>query len=83
MKAQEVEEVEVPSAEVLPVRYIPFIPVLAFVQILCVFTIFFSVFTLSGCASLEENSRFYRALPDPCVGKSRVGQDPLCGAPAL
>jgi len=56
---------------------------LAFVQILCVLGISCSVFSLTGCASLEANSQFYRTLPDPCAGRSRVGQDPLCGAPAL
>jgi len=46
--AQQVEEDDVPSSEVLPTRYIPWIPVLAFVQILCIYAIFFSVFTLSS-----------------------------------
>ena len=77
------EELDTPSAEVLPTRYIQWIPVLAFAQILCIFTIFFSVFSLTGCAALESNAQFYQSLPDPCAGKSRSGQDPLCGSPAL
>jgi len=35
----------------------------------------------AGCAALQANSDFYRTLPDPCAGKPRSGQDPLCGAP--
>jgi hypothetical protein len=35
----------------------------------------------SGCASLDANSQWYRTLPDLCAGKSRWGQDPLCGSP--
>jgi hypothetical protein len=81
--SEQPEEADTPSAEVLPTRYIPWIPVLAFVQILCIFTIFFSVFSLTSCATLESNSKFYRSLPDPCAGKARSGQDPLCGSPAL
>lgn len=46
--AQQVEEDDVPSSEVLPTRYIPWIPVLAFAQIVCIYTIFYSVLTLSG-----------------------------------
>jgi hypothetical protein len=36
----------------------------------------------TSCATLEANSAWYRSLPDPCAGKPRWGQDPLCGAPA-
>jgi len=46
--AQQVEEDDVPSSEVLPTRYIPWIPVLAFAQIVCIYTIFYSVFSLSN-----------------------------------
>jgi len=46
--SEQAEEVDVPSSEVLPARYIPWIPVLAFAQIFCIFTIFFSVFSLAG-----------------------------------
>ena len=81
--SEQPEEPATPSAEILPTRLIPWIPVLAFAQILCIFTIFFSVFSLTGCATLESNSQFYRSLPDPCAGKARSGQDPLCGSPAL
>ena len=42
------EEPASPSAEILPTRFIPWIPMLAFVQVLCIFTIFFSVFSLTG-----------------------------------
>ena len=45
---EQVEEVDVPSSEVLPVRYIPWIPVLAFAQVACIYAIFFSVFTLTA-----------------------------------
>ena len=47
-EVEHVDEVDAPSSEILPSRYIPWIPVLAFVQIVCIFGIFFSVFTLSG-----------------------------------
>ena len=46
--AQQVEEDDVPSSEVLPTRYIPWIPVLAFAQIVCIYAIFYSVFSLSN-----------------------------------
>jgi hypothetical protein len=81
--SEQAEEFDTLSEEVLAARYIPWIPVLAFAQILCIFAIFFGVFTLTGCDALEANSKFYRALPDACAGKSRQGQDPLCGSPAL
>jgi hypothetical protein len=45
-EAQQAEEDDVPSSEVLPTRYIPWIPVLAFAQIVCIYTIFYSVLTL-------------------------------------
>ena len=81
--SEQAEEFETPSEEVLAVRDIPWIPLLAFAQILCIFAIFFGVFSLTGCDALEANSKFYRTLPDACAGKPRQGQDPLCGSPAL
>jgi hypothetical protein len=44
--SEQAEEFDAPSEDVLAVRLIPWIPVLAFVQVLCIFFIFFSVFTL-------------------------------------
>ena len=46
--SEQPEEPASPSAEILPTRFIPWIPVLAFAQILCIFANFFSVFSLTG-----------------------------------
>jgi hypothetical protein len=40
------------------------------------------ILSAASCATLKANSARYRSLPDPCAGKVRWGQDPLCGAPA-
>jgi len=39
------EEADIPSAEVLPTRYIPWIPMLAFAQVVSISVIFLFVLT--------------------------------------
>ncbi|HJY77661.1 MAG TPA: hypothetical protein VKE95_13570 [Burkholderiales bacterium] len=45
--SEQAEEFETPSEQVLATRHIPWVPLLAFAQIVSIFTIFFSVFSLT------------------------------------